>query len=93
MVSVDKEKAIKEILELFEYQLSMLMRMDKIEKMAVRKRIRDVVLPTIRIHSRQPKVIMEIMEDRLGDVIRLFYDEMEFKRKLARKIDQTLKIR
>jgi len=61
--------------------------------MTVRKRIGDVVLPTVRAHSQHPQIIMGIMEDRLIDVFRLFHDKMAFKKKLAVKTDQQLTIK
>ena len=91
MASINKEKAIQEILELFENQLSMLVRMDKLEKMENRKRIRDVVLLTMGMDIRHPKIFMNIMEDKLQDVFDLFHDGLEFKKKLAREIDQKFK--
>ena len=92
MASIHKEKVNQEILELFENQLSLLIRMDKLEKMKIRKRIRDVVLLTLGMDIRHPKIFMNIMEDKLQDVFDLFHDGLEFKKKLARKIDQKLKI-
>jgi hypothetical protein len=93
MASIHKEKAIQEIIELFENQLSLLIRMDKLEKMEIRTRIRDVVLPAMRMDIRHPKILMNIMEDKLQDVFSLFQDGLEFKKKLAKKIDQKLKIK
>ena len=93
MASIDIEKVIQEILELFEYQLSLLARIDKLEKMKLRQRIRDVVLPAIRMNSQHPKIIMNIMEDKLDDVFSLLHDGMEFKKKLGRRIDRKLKIK
>ena len=93
MASIHKEKAIQEIIELFENQLSLLIRMDKLEKMEIRTRIRDVVLPAMRMDIRNPKIFMNIMDDKLQDVFDLFHDGLEFKKKLARKIDQKLKIK
>jgi hypothetical protein len=92
MAYIDKEKAIQEILDLFENQLNLLSRKDKLEKMELRRRIRDVIQGTIRMDIRQPEIYMEIIEDKLDDVFNLFFDGMEFKKKLAKKIDQTLKI-
>ncbi len=92
MAYIPKEKTIQEILELFENQLSLLIRMDKLEKMKIRKRIRDVVLLTLGIDIRHPKIFMNIMEDKLQDVFDLFHDGLEFKKKLAREIDQKFKI-
>ena len=91
MAYIDKEKAIQEILELFENQLNLLTRKDKLEKMELRRKIRDVIQPTIRMNIGQPKIYMEIIEDKLDDVIGLFFDGVEFKKKLAYKIEKTLK--
>lgn len=88
---INKEKAIQEILELLENQLNSLARMDRLKKMEVRQRFRDVIQSTIRMDIRQPKLYMEIIEDKLKDVFKLFYEGTEFKKKLARKIDQHLK--
>jgi hypothetical protein len=85
MAYIDKEKVIQEILELFENQLSLLTRVDKLEKMKLRQRIRDVIQPTIRMGIRQPKILMEIFEDKLNDVFNLFYDGIEFKKNLPGK--------
>ena len=74
MASIQKEKTIQEILELFENQLSLLIRMDKIEKMEIRKRVRDVVLLTMGMDVRHPKIFMNVMEDKLYDVFSLFHD-------------------
>jgi len=93
MASINKEKGIQEILELFENQLSLLIRMDKFEKMEIRKRIRDVILPTMEMNIRHPQIFMNIMEDKLQDVFDLFYDGLGFKERLARKIDQTFEIK
>lgn len=93
MAFIDKEKAIQEILELFENQLNLLSRKDRLEKMEIRKRIRDVIQPTIRMDIRQPEIYMEIIEDKLEDVINLFFDGTEFKKKLASKIEETLAIK
>ena len=93
MATIQKEKTIQEILELFENQLSLLIRMDKLEKMKIRKRIRDVVLLTLGMDIRHPKIFMNIMEDKLNDVFSLFHDRIGFKKKLARKIDKKLKIK
>ena len=92
MAFIDKEKIILEILELFEHQLNLLTRKDKLEKMELRRKIRDVIQPTIRMNIGKPKIYMEIIEDKLDDVIGLFYDSNEFKKELAHKIEQTFKI-
>jgi hypothetical protein len=82
----------QEIFELFENQLSLLSRTDRLEIMEIRRRTRDVIQPTIRMDIRQPEIYMETIEDKLDDVFNLFFNGMEFKKKLAKKIDKTLKI-
>ena len=91
MVTISKEKATQEILDLFESQLSLLTRMDKLEKMGLRKRIRNVIQPTMALNLRHSKVFITIMEDKLNDVFSLFHDGLGFKKKLVRKIDQLFK--
>jgi len=91
MATISKEKATQEILDLFENQLSLLTRMDKIEKMVIRKRIRNVIQPTMGLNLRDSKVFINIMEDKLNDVFSLFHDGLGFKKKLAVKIDQLFK--
>ena len=60
--------------------------------MEIRRRIRDVIQGTIRMDIRHPEIYMEIIEDKLDDVFNLFFDGTEFKKKLAKKIDHTLRI-
>jgi len=93
MTSIQKEKTIQEILELFENQLNLLIRMDKLEKMDIRKRVRDAVLLTMGMDVRHPKIFMNVMEDKLHDVFSLFHDGLGFKKKLAIEIDQKFKIK
>ena len=92
MAYIDKEKTIQEILELFENQLNLLSQKDRLEKMEIRRRIRDVIQVIIRMDIRRPEIYMEIIEDKLDDVFNLFFDGTEFKKKLSKKIEQTLRI-
>ena len=59
--------------------------------MEIRKRIRDVIRPAMEMDIRHPKLFMDIMEDKLHDVFKLFPNDMEFRKKLARKVDTFLK--
>lgn len=92
MALINRQKAVHEILELFETQLNMLVRLDKLEKMDIRKKIRDAVMLVVGMDIRQPGIFMNMIEDKLQDVIRLFQDELGFKRKLAQKIEEQFKI-
>ncbi len=78
-------------MKMFEHELSLLIRMDNVQKMEVRKKIRDVILPLSAMGIQQPKIFMEIVEDKLHDLIEIFLDGYEFKKKLARKVEEKFK--
>ena len=82
---------MQEIMKLFEDELSLLIRMDRIEKMDLRQRINNVVLPILEMNIPNSKFFMDIVEDRLNDVVKLFTDGYEFKKKLERKVRKKLK--
>ena len=86
-----KKKDIREILEMFEYELNQLVRMDKLEKMDIRKRIKDVIVPISEMDIKKPYIFMEIVEEKLHDVFDLFIDGYEFRKKLERKLTEKLK--
>jgi hypothetical protein len=86
-----KEQDIQEIMKMFEHELSLLIRMDKVQKMEIRKRITDVILPLSSMGIQQPKIFINIVEDKLHDLIEIFLDGYEFKKKLARKVEEKFK--
>jgi hypothetical protein len=86
-----KEQDIQEIMKMFEHELSLLIRMDRVQKMEIRKRITDVILPLSAMGIQQPKIFMDIVEDKLHDLIKIFLDGYEFKKKLARKVEKKFK--
>ena len=86
-------KDIREILKLFENELNLLVRIDKFEKMEIRKRIKDTILPISDMDIRKPTILMDIVEDKLHDVFDLFIDGYEFRKKLERKLTKKLKDR
>ena len=65
--------------------------MDKLEKMKLRKEISDTVRPVLATGIRQPKIFMEIMEDKLRRVFDLFIDGYDFRKKLERKFREEIK--
>jgi hypothetical protein len=90
MASLNK-KDIGEILKFFENELNLLIRIDKFEKMEIRKRINDVITPMSELEIRKPNIFMDIVEDKLHDVFDLFIDGYEFRKKLERKVTKKLK--
>jgi hypothetical protein len=90
MASLNK-KDIGEILKFFENELNLLIRIDKFEKMEIRKRINDVITPMSELEIRKPNIFMDIVEDKLHYVFDLFIDGYEFRKKLERKLIDKLK--
>ena len=90
MTSLDN-KDIREILKLFENELNLLVRIDKFEKMEIRKRIKDAIMPISDMDIRKPNIFMDIVEDKLHDVFDLFIDGYEFRKKLVRKLTEKFK--
>lgn len=82
---------MQEIMKLFDHELSLLIRLDRFEKMDLRKSINNIVLPILEMDIQHPKLFMDIVEDRLHDVLNLFVDGYEFKKKLERKLTEKLK--
>ena len=90
MYSVNNQDII-EILKLFENELNLLVRIDRLEKMEIRKKIKDAIMPISGINFSRSKIFMDILEDKLHDVFALFIDGYEFRKKLERKVAEILK--
>ena len=86
-----KHKDKLDILGLFEQELSMLGRMDKVEKMKLRKRIFNIVVPALAAPSLSPEVFMGTVENKLYGVVNQFLDPSEFHLKLAEKVNEIFK--
>ena len=84
-------KDVQEILKLFENELNLLVRIDKFEKMEIRKRIKDAIVPISEMDIWQSNILMDIVEEKLHDIINLFIDGYEFRKKLERKLIEQLK--
>ena len=76
---------------MFEHELSLLIRLDRVQKMEARKRITDAILPLPAMGIRHPKIFVDIVEDKLHDLIETFLDGYEFKKKLARMVEEKFK--
>ena len=76
---------------MFENELNLLIRLDKLKKMEIRKRIKDAIIPISDMDIRKPNIFMDIVEDKLHHVFDLFIDGYEFRKKLERKLTEKLK--
>ena len=88
-----KHKDKLEILGLFEQELSTLARMTKVEKMKLRKRIFNVVVPALAVPSLSSEVFMGTVENKLHGVVTQFLDPLEFHNTLAQRVGEILKKR
>lgn len=86
-----RKKDIQQILKLFEDELNLLIRQDKLEKMRIRKEIKDAVMPMAMLDIREAKIFMDIVEEKLHDVLDQFLDGYEFRKKLHREVAEILK--
>ncbi len=82
---------ILEILKLFEDQLNLLFRIDRLEKMEIRKKTKDAIMPLAGMDLKNTSIFMDIVEEKLHDVFPLFVDAYEFRKKLERKVTEILK--
>ena len=79
---------IEAILKLFEKELSTLNRLSKIEKMKIRKRVANSILPALAASNSEPEVFLNIVENKLKDVFDMFLDAWGFKEKLHKLLDR-----
>jgi hypothetical protein len=80
---------MQEIMKLFDHELNLLIRIDRLEKMDFRKKINNIVLPILEMDIPHPTIFMDIVEDRLYDVLNMFIDGYEFRKKLERKVTEN----
>ena len=92
-MAILKNSEAREILNLFELELNLLIQMNKLEKMAIRKRISNTILPLLEMDIHQVTVFMDIIEQKLHDLFDLFVDGYEFRKKLEKKISKMFKKR
>ncbi len=73
-----KEDDIQELFRLFEAELHLLWHLDRMEKMKLRRRIRNTLLPIVISQNLDPDLAVGAIKDKLGDVIRMFRDRRKF---------------
>jgi len=82
---------IEAILKLFEKELATLNRLSKVEKMKIRKRVANSILPALTVSNSKADVFLNIVENKLKDVFDLFFDAWGFREKLHNLVDEINK--
>jgi len=86
-----QHKEIEAILKLFEMELSTLNRLSKTEKMKIRKRVANSILPALKMSNSEPDVFLNIVENKLKDVFDLFLDAWGFRERLHTLLERINK--
>ena len=81
-----QHKDVESILNLFERELSTLHRLSRIEKMKIRKRVANAILPALAASGSEPDMFLNIVENKLRDVFDLFFDGWGFREKLHQRV-------
>ena len=86
-----QHREIEAILKLFERELSTLNRLSKLEKMKIRKRVANSILPALALSNSEPDIFLNIVENKLKDVFDMFFDAWGFREKLHNLLDKINK--
>ena len=86
-----QHQEIEAILKLFERELATLNRLSKVEKMKIRKRVANSILPALTLSNSEPDAFLNIVENKLKDVFDLFFDAWGFREKLHNLVDKINK--
>jgi len=81
----------EEILQMFEKELNTIPGLARIEKMKLRKKIVNTLRPVLLEKGQNAKVILNIVDDKLYNVLSLFFDEYGFRKKLANLLSQKFR--
>ena len=88
-----QHKDVESILKLFELELATLNRLSRIEKMKIRKRVANAILPALAASKSEPDMFLNMVENKLRDVFDLFFDGWGFREKLHQQVDKIIKTR
>ena len=77
-----QQKEIEAILKLFEKELATLNRLSRVEKMKIRKRVANSILPALAASNSEPDIFINIVESKLKDVFALLIDAWGFRERL-----------
>ena len=86
-----QHKDVESILKLFERELSTLNRLNKVEKMKIRRRVANAILPALAASNSQPDMFLNMVENKLRDVFDLFFDGWGFREKLHQRAANIIK--
>lgn len=81
---------IQQLVQLFENELSMLPKINRTDKMKLRKKVLNTLMPLVNEPDAAPQAIVQRVENRLGDVLALFLDPGHFKVKLTSMLHEKL---
>ena len=79
------------IIQLFENEMSTLHGVSVIEKMQYRRKIMNVLMPALAVNDVKVEAVVGAVEQRLGDVLRMFQDGDAFKEKLRKELNDKLR--
>jgi len=85
-----KGHEVQQVVQLFETELSMLPKINRIEKMKLRKRINSTIIPAMNQPYVTVEFIVHHVENKLDDVLSIFVDSDRFKSKLNRLLKEFL---
>ena len=86
-----QHKDVESILKLFELELSTLHNLSRIEKMKIRKRVANTILPALAASKSEPDMFLNMVENKLRDVFDLFFDGWGFREKLHQRVNNIIK--
>lgn len=82
---------IEAILKLFEKELATLNRLSRIEKMKIRKRVANSIIPALSASNSEPDAFINIIETKLRDVFNMFLDGWRFRENLRQQVGKINK--
>ena len=86
-----QHKDVESILKLFELELSTLHNVSRVEKMKIRKRVANAILPALNASKSEPDMFLNMVENKLRDVFDLFFDGWGFREKLHQRVSNINK--
>ena len=86
-----QHKDVESILKLFELELSTLNRLSRLDKMKIRKRVANAILPALAASNSEPDLFLNMVENKLRDVFDLFFDGWGFREKLHKRVGSIVK--
>ena len=85
-----KGQEIQKVIQLFENELGMLPKVNRTDKMRLRKKILNTLMPLLNAPGVTPEIVAQRVENRLEDVLALFIDPNLFMSKLNSLLHEKL---